>query len=180
MLNGYGSDFTIAASLVKDFGTAKRMGRYTLLQAFEKVIERQECLFTADNWNYIWWYIANSGEPEIIIDFGKGIDETSVVKQELRESGNAAIIGGSDYYPAEKIINFMIKNGISYGQKVLTKCRASWHRTSYEYEEYDIDWESHIIRVEYSPVIDIPMMFHSPFQKYRGETKLMFVEACNV
>lgn len=177
MLKGYGSDFAIAASLIGDFGTAKRMGRYTLLQAFEKVIERQECLFT-DEWNYIWWYIANSGEPEIIIDYGKINYEDSVVWQELKESSNTAIVGGHTYYP-EEVTEFMIRNGISYGQKVLSRCRASWYRTSYEYDEYDIDWECHIIRVEYTPVIDIPMVFDNPFQKYRGETKLTFVEASN-
>lgn len=86
---------------------------------------------------------------------------------ELEDSGSTMLMGGdwANQYHDDLYQKFMLTQGISYGQKILTRWRGSWYRTSYEYDEYDIETESEIIFVEYVNYVDIPVIFKNPFQR---------------
>lgn len=175
MLQGLGSDFTVASRIIEDFGQKRKMNGYTLAQTLEKVIMRRESVIgSGSEPSYVWWHMENRGELEIIADMGKRDRRRSIVVDTYEQDGGQRLLGWGDKWPHDYLYE-MITTGISLGQQVLSRCHGGYYRTSYEYEEYDLDWHTEIIFVDYSNGIDIPLTFENPFK--RTSTLKLGIEA---
>lgn len=170
MLDGIGSEVSVMARIVEDFGERRKLNKLTLPQMLEKVIFRQESVIASgSNPSYVWWSIVNRGEPEIEADMGKlKYDRCKyTIIGEIEDSGFTTLMGNgwASQYTEDLYEKFMLTQGVSYGQKMLTRWCGSWYRTSYEYDEYDIEIESEIIFSEYVNYVDIPVIVSNPFQR---------------
>lgn len=172
MLEGIGSDISVMARIIEDFGARKKLSRLTLPQMLEKVIGRRESVISVgSDPSYVWWSIINRGEPEIEADMGKmrfADRRKYTIIGEFEDTGAQMLMGNdwaNQYCYEDLYQSFMLTQGISYGQKILTRWSGSWYKTSYEYDEYDIETESEIIFTEYVSYVDIPVIFKNPFQK---------------
>lgn len=199
MINGYGTMGAVALQIMADYepkiangrvwDSAKACTKYTLPMVLEKVCVREESVasFADDCPSYIWWRmgIDKYGEYAPICDLGKLPSEVLEAKNrrklriswprnEMASEGawkvalDATISSWGD--GPSTPLDQMISLGLSFHQKVLTRCVGESHRCSYEYDEWDSSWQAEIIYAERAGCIDIPLTFDNivPESKFRG------------
>jgi hypothetical protein len=165
------------------FEQARLHTRYPLHCLLEKVIERQESVatFHDDSPTYIWWKMGLNEYSEIapIPDLGKLSEvkradyeksrrlRVNWPKSQMENDGPWSVClndevrpydRGEDQGPQSELY-LMMTYGLSFGQRLLTRCVGEWHRSSYECEEYDSTWEAEVIYADAARVIDVPFDF---------------------
>jgi hypothetical protein len=148
---------------------------YTPAQVWEKVVNRQESVTGGCGVPQWLWgnvvYEAGDDEPELLLDTGhynmfmikdargRWINKHYNVVHDISEGFGAwDVIGGInfDLWPrrCENGWDFCALFGLMPTQRILLRGEGDWHRTSYEYDEWDLDWASEIIYV--SPPTKMP------------------------
>lgn len=166
------------------FEQARAHTRYTLPQLLEKVIDRKESVATfCDNSpSYIWWTMGLNEYNEVvpIPDLGKLAESVksadfkrsrtlrvSWTKSQMDNDGPWKLCLNDEVHSYDRgeghgprsALYLMMVHGVSFGQRILTRCAGSTYRSSWECEEYDSTWEADVIYAEPTRVIDIPFEF---------------------
>jgi hypothetical protein len=181
MHSGFSSLGAVALRIMEDFGSRTRMNRYTLLQTLEKVVMRGESVASCheDIPSYIWWYIGMDeyGDIAPIVDYGKlrivpyGDRRFRYIwpKEYAENDGAWFLCVGEDWNGSDddqswrgpEALDVMVKLGLNFGQRVLTRHTGSWSSPSYYDNDVDEYHDVEIIYAEPSSRIDIPLWFNS-------------------
>ncbi len=199
MIDGYGTLGAVALQIMADYepkvvkgkvwDAAKASTKYTLPMVLEKVCVRKESVasFADERPSYIWWHMGldQYGEYAPICDLGKlpsAVTEANNKRKlrinwprnEMEDDGawkvalNTEMRSWGD--PPTTPLHQMLTLGLSFHQRVLTRCVGETHRCSYEYDEWDSSWEAEIIYAERAVCFDIPLTFDNivPDSQFRG------------
>jgi hypothetical protein len=166
------------------FEQARAHTRYPLPLMLEKVINRRESVATySDNSpSYIWWTMGLTKYNELapIPDLGKLPESVrqrdyakshrlrvSWPKSQMDNDGPWKLCLDDEVYSYDRgeglgpqsELYLMMVYGVSFGQRILTRCSGETYRSSYECEEYDSTWDAEVIYAEAARAIDIPFDF---------------------
>ncbi len=187
----FGTIGSVALRIIEDFGEKRirhglRMNRYTLWQILQKVVEHRESVESCSNDvpSYIWWHLGVSDEGEIVpvISHGAMAKKKTIwldkrqreyrwvwPYETSREEGPwRAALGVEVGYWGHDPEYYMMRLGLSFGQKVLSRTVGYSSPPSYCNEDGDSGYETEILYIEPCPVIDIPLRLENRKPEFKS------------
>lgn len=178
MFNGFGSQGSVISQIIADCNEhdMRAATKYDPRQIIEKVWYRRESVASHgdDVPSYVWWTLKldENACPVPDVDYGMlpngvriGGTDRSWRSREYRHAwprGESEHLGdwhvvlgthdkarNSEFY--DDPWDFVLQQGMAVGQHFLTRCYGHYYRSSYEYDEWDVDWTAEIIYADESP-----------------------------
>lgn len=156
----------------------KEKTRYSREQIYELVINRRRSFghTGGDLPLYLWGEIVFDEEPALVWDLGKmshvgGYKDIEYfgnkkrkwfnyqynIAMDIQEFDSWDLIYGINSFIGsygKLTFDVCLEEGWTVGTKILLRATGDWYKCSYEYDEYDISWESEVVFVEKPELTD--------------------------